>query len=416
MDRLEHRLVGAHTRERRFQIRDREPIPTSRVRERKPVHTRARNRVLHRRDLRRARTVQREPQLAERRVLEQPQPFRDRRKPVRRIVRPQEQPVLRPAREHPVRLHRSLRHQVIHQHTDVRLVPPQNEIRLFTPRQPRRVDPRDQPLRRGLFVPARSVDLPREKKPHDEVRLSGRLDLVAHHRVVLDRVAVHVDVRTLAPRHRAHDRLLHIRGQAARDPVAIHPVRAQALGLEKHAVRVAVGEPHDLILDARAIARPPAFDLPAEHRRPVQVRPDRRVPGLARVRLPALDLFHNREPVEQFTEPADTIRIAIQTSPSRKRGDSASRPPLAQITERRRLRVPPMHRQRFPLDRRPLQPGRGPRLEPTQLKAEPRERPRDRARRRLALPPALVLLIPGVHQAAHEGAGCKHNSIRDQDE
>ena len=115
--------------------------------------------------------------------------------------------------------------------------------------------------------------------------------------VVLDGVAVPVDVGLLAARHRADDGVLHISGQARGDPVAVDPVIPQRLGLEEDPVRLSLGEPHDLVLDRRAVPGPDGLDLAAVHRRAVEVGPDDLVGGRCGVRLTALDLREDGEPL-----------------------------------------------------------------------------------------------------------------------
>ena len=58
-------------------------------------------------------------------------------------------------------------------------------------------------------------------------------------------------------------RLLHVLRQAGADAVAVVLERVQPFGFEEDLVRVLVGEPHDLVLDRRAVARPATADLPA---------------------------------------------------------------------------------------------------------------------------------------------------------
>jgi hypothetical protein len=246
--------------------------------------------------------VQLKPCPPELRGLEQPEALRDRREPIPRVVGPQAQPELGPAREHAIGLNGRLRDQVVHEHADVRLVPPEHHIRGFRTRETGRVHTRDQALGRGLFVPARPVDLTRKEEPGHTLRLTRRADLVRADHVVLDRVPVPQDLRPLTPGHRVDDLVLHVRGQARADPVAIDPFRTDALRLEEHAVPLAVGEAHDLVLDARAIPRPRALDLPAEQGCSVQVLADQLVRLRCRVRLAAVDLLEHRE-APQHGEP-----------------------------------------------------------------------------------------------------------------
>ena len=70
----------------------------------------------------------------------------------------------------------------------------------------------------------------------------------------------------LQPRDAAQERELDVERQRGRDPVGIHlPGSAQpdldALGLEEDLVALFVRKPDDLVLDARAVARPGALDV-----------------------------------------------------------------------------------------------------------------------------------------------------------
>ena len=64
-------------------------------------------------------------------------------------------------------------------------------------------------------------------------------------------------------------------------------MRAQTFGLEKDLMRVLVGKSVDLVLDARAVARPYALDHTGEHRAAVESRTDDRVGALIGVGDPA---------------------------------------------------------------------------------------------------------------------------------
>src|SRR5690606_25616843 len=79
--------------------------------------------------------------------------------------------------------------------------------------------------------------------------------------------------------------------QARRDAVRIDLGAVAALGLEEHEVRVALREAHDLVLDARAVARTDADDAPLVHRRAVRVLGDQRVRRRRRARQPARHLL-----------------------------------------------------------------------------------------------------------------------------
>src|SRR5690606_28171347 len=87
---------------------------------------------------------------------------------------------------------------------------------------------------------------------------------------------------------------LHGGGQARGDPVRVHAIGIQALGLEKHLVTIAVGEAHDLVLDRGAVAWAATRDLPAVHRRFVKMPRDELVRARMRPREPAVHLREER--------------------------------------------------------------------------------------------------------------------------
>jgi len=67
-------------------------------------------------------------------------------------------------------------------------------------------------------------------------------------------------------------------------------VRVQAFGFEKDLVRILVGKAVDLVLDARAVARPHALDDTGVHRRAVETATDDVMRRKIGVRDPAVDL------------------------------------------------------------------------------------------------------------------------------
>ena len=71
--------------------------------------------------------------------------------------------------------------------------------------------------------------------------------------------------------------------------------------LQEDLVAVAIGKPHDLVFDGRAIARPGALDITRIHRRAVQIGPDQVVPRRRGPGDPALDL-RRCDPVGEHRE------------------------------------------------------------------------------------------------------------------
>ena len=109
------------------------------------------------------------------------------------VVLPQQQAELRPAGEHAVRLWRPASDQVIDKHADVTLRTFHVERGLLIQLQ-RGIGPRDQPLRRGLFVARRAIDLPREIKPPNRLGFQSRVQLRGRTIVILDRITGAQDV------------------------------------------------------------------------------------------------------------------------------------------------------------------------------------------------------------------------------
>ena len=189
------------------------------------------------------------------------------------VVLAQQQAIFRAAREHPIRLARAARDEIVDQHADVGLVAARPPRRALLHAQ-RRIDAGEDALRGGLFVAGRAVDLAREEQAGDELRLQAVLQVARIEVVVLDRVAGPRHVRALEARDRAHQRELHVERQAGRDAVRVDLVRRQAFRLDEDLVRGLVGEAMHLVLDRRAVARADAFDHAGEHRRAVAAGAD----------------------------------------------------------------------------------------------------------------------------------------------
>ncbi len=75
--------------------------------------------------------------------------------------------------------------------------------------------------------------------------------------------------------HEAERRRLDVLRERRREPVDVDLVGRPALGLEEQLVPVAVGEPVDLVLDGRAVARALALNAPGEHGRALEPGPER---------------------------------------------------------------------------------------------------------------------------------------------
>src|SRR5439155_10150024 len=79
--------------------------------------------------------------------------------------------------------------------------------------------------------------------------------------VVLDGVAWTQQHRILEPWQRVHEIALHVARQRHRKPVDVNLARLDTLRLQKDLMALLLGEPHNLVLERRAIARADAANL-----------------------------------------------------------------------------------------------------------------------------------------------------------
>mgnify|MGYP001851183347 CR=1 FL=1 len=186
------------------------------------------------------------------------------------VVLPQRQAVFRARGHHAVGFVRSLRHEVVDEHADIRLIAPQNEGRQSAQFE-RRVQPRNQSLRRRLFVAARAVDLPRGVQSFHLLEFEGGEHVQRVDAVVFDGVGVSHDLAMFQPLHRAVHLLLQIVGERGGKPLHIHFGGVRALGFEEELVPLLVGKADDLSLDGRAVARSRGGDRSVIEGRAVEV-------------------------------------------------------------------------------------------------------------------------------------------------
>ena len=162
--------------------------------------------------------------------------------------------------------------------------------RCLVARLARRIDAGEQALRRRFLVTGRAIDLPGEEQAVDDLGFKARLQIARIEVVVLDGIARPRDVRALEALDRMHQRFLDVVRQRGRNAVRVDLVRVQTFRLDEHLMRGLLGEAVDLVLDARAIARPGAFDHAREHRAAIESAADNLVRALVGVRDPARDL------------------------------------------------------------------------------------------------------------------------------
>ena len=170
---------------------------------------------------------------------------------------------------------------------------------------------------------------------------------------------------------------LHLRGQAGGDAVRIDRVIVQSFRLQEDVVAVPVREPHDLVLDRGTIARPRSRDVPAIHRRAVQIGPDHRMRRRRGRGDPAFDLRIG----DPFGQRAEWLGHGIawirgQGRPSRSCADPAAAACRSSSRPSGRL--------------------------------EPRQRLCQTDRGRLPYPPGRVLLLADMDHAAQKRPGRQH--------
>ena len=191
-----------------------------------------------------------------------------------------------------------------------------------------------------------------------------------------------------------HNRVLHISGQARRDPVAIHPVRLVRFRFKIHPMLITLREPNHLVLDARAISWSCRPDLSRKDRRTIKIGADRIMRSRTSIRLPARNLLDQREPVAPHLSDLPT--------------------PARQFREWHRVFIAVLDWQRVPIDRVAIESWWCPCFEPSKLKPKTRQRFRNRIRGVLALTTTLSRVRPAMHDRTHKGASSKHNRWRAQ--
>src|SRR5262249_8799361 len=106
---------------------------------------------------------------------------------------------------------------------------------------------------------------------------------------------------------RAQESLLDLRGQARRQTVRIDLVAVATLGLEEDQVMLLRSEAHDLVLDARAVARTDAADAPLVHRLEMRAVAD----DVVRARMGARQMTRNLRDIEAWRAERERPWIGI---------------------------------------------------------------------------------------------------------
>jgi hypothetical protein len=181
--------------------------------------------------------------------------------------------MLRPRGEEPIRFLVLARHQVVHQNTQIGLVPTQAQA-FPTEHFRRGVHARDQSQTGRLLVPGGAEELARQIEPLHRNGPKIVTDASWAHHVVLHRIAVPEELGPLESGNRPHHGLLDVPRQGGGHPVDVQTRAPLGLWFEEHGVFPMVGEAHHLVLDGRTVAWPDSFDLPREQGRPLEIRRD----------------------------------------------------------------------------------------------------------------------------------------------
>ena len=240
--------------------------------------------------------------------------------------------------------------------------------------------PRDQPLRRGLFIARGAVDLARTIQARNGPQLQRSMQGARIDVIVFDRVARNFHHDMLQPMHGPKHVQLHVGGQRSADAVGIDQMRVEPFRLEEYLMAVPIGEAMDLVLDGRAIARPARIDRAGEKRRAMQIRADDVVTALVGAR-----------------DRAEKLRI---TPPSRQGGHGPA------------LGVGRLLGKARPSDAAPVQPRRRAGLEARHGQCRIPHLRRKPLRRSLADPAADDALLAPEERSAKKGSRAQHHRMR----
>ena len=167
---------------------------------------------------------------------------------------PQEKAVLRPRGEHPVGFVHALGDEVIDQHPDVRLVPPQDE-RLSAQRVESRVDTRHDALRGSLLVSRGTVDLTGTEEACHHLRLETERELLWRQVVILHGISRTHQPGVFKAGSGVDDHLLHEDRQAGGQALKVHLLCGDALRFHEDRMVLPLREVDELAIDGRTVAR-----------------------------------------------------------------------------------------------------------------------------------------------------------------
>ena len=167
-------------------------------------------------------------------IVEHAERKRHGRESSQRIVLTNGEAKLGTRREEPIRLIDASCHQIVHEHADVRILPPEDRGRL-TPHGERRIHSRNDALPRRFLVARSSVDLPSEVQSGECLDLERRIELRGRKVVVLDRVARARHARLLESRNRMQQLELDLRWQRRRQAIDVQLTSCRGLPARERA-------------------------------------------------------------------------------------------------------------------------------------------------------------------------------------
>ena len=195
--------------------------------------------------------------------------------PRRRIVGAQRKPIFGARGHHPIGLAHALKRQIVDHHADVGWCAGRTGPRPAPVQRPPRSVPPTSTLRRRFLIAGGAVDLPGQEQAGQLAHLQRLVEPPRIDEFIFDRIAGPGDRRPLeAGDACGRNASCTSRGKRCRDAIRIDERIVQAFGLEENLVGVALGEALHLVLDRRAVTRPPPLDRAGEQGRPVEIGAD----------------------------------------------------------------------------------------------------------------------------------------------
>ena len=257
--------------------------------------------------------------------------------------------------------------------------------RILLPELAVRVDPGHQPLRRGLFVSGRTVDLSGQEEVLHHLGFEGMFQLRRIEVVIFHGIGRAENLRLLQSFDGVERVELDLQRKRRGETLEIVFVGPATLGLEEKLVGAVVRKDAEFVLDARTIARSATVDHPREERRISETRTQDLVHPLVRMQDIALHLG----------------------LPFRLDGGG-----FGQERETRGVRVAGLERKPGSIDRGDVDPGRRPGLHPVRPDPGFDELLGQTIGSLLADPPSFHHRASDEETAGQEGPGGQNNRLR----